>query len=182
MADPHIKENLDVMDKISISIYRCGILLTGFALLCLAIQQLFYPLYFKPVIIFLAFASLLQASSLHIYMKSVRWILVNATWMGGWLLSLSFVTAGAWAVYLSIGAFFVTLSGLAYKESFCFSLPVLKLIPVLLLFSWGMMIYSQTLLLAIGLILAAVLYLYMAWRKLQMPLYYDLGDRSKYEI
>lgn len=182
MADPHIKETLDLVDKVSISIYRSGMILTGIALFCLAIQQLFYPLWFKQVMVLLAFSAMLMASSLHIYMKSVRWILVNATWMGIWLLSLSFVTTGGWALYLSLGAFIVTLSGLAYKESFCFSLLVLKLIPVLLVISWISVLFSQSQLAAVTLFLSSFLYLYMAWKKINMPLHFDLGDRSKYEV
>jgi len=182
MADPNIKEPLDTLDITMILLYRSGMVVTALALLMLALQQLFYPLWFKQTLILLSLGALLQASSLHIYSKVVRWVLVNATWLGCWLLSLSFVTSGNWLAYWSFGALIVTLSGLAYKESFCFSLTILKAIPILLVISWLLTVFALNQWASGGLLLASLLYLYMAWRKIKMPLFYDLGDRSKYEI
>lgn len=182
MADPNIKETLDMLDKVTITLYRLGMLISGLALALLAVQQLFYPLWFKQVLILIALGAMLQASSLHIYDKKIRWLLVSASWLGCWLLSISFLTTGLWVAYLSLGAFIITFSGLAYKESFCFSLSILKSIPILLVISWGAVILSLNEWATAGLLLSAGLYLYMAWRKIMMPRYYDLGDRSKYEI
>ena len=182
MADPDIKENLDIFDKISIFLYRIGMVVTGLALFSLALQQVFYPSWFKHVLTFVALGALLQASSLHIYNKMVRWFLVNATWFGVWLLSMSFAGSSLWLAYLSLGAFILTFSGLAYKESFCFSLTVLKVIPFLLSLSWLLIVFSLNTWAVGGLLLSSFLYLYMAWRKINMPLYFDLGDRSRYEI
>ncbi|HEY5715899.1 MAG TPA: DUF2301 domain-containing membrane protein [Psychromonas sp.] len=182
MADPQVKERLDSWDKFSITLYRLGMGVTALALLLLALQQLFYPYWFKHILVFLALGALLQASSLHIYKKSVRWILVNACWIGVWLVSLAFATSGLVAAYLSLGALFITLSGIAYKESFCFSLTLLKIMPLILLFTWFALFFAQTLWASGGFIVSAFLYLYMAWKKSRMPLFYDLGDRKKYEI
>ncbi|GLS90892.1 membrane protein [Psychromonas marina] len=182
MADPNTKEILDNIDKATILTYRLGMVITGLALFCIALQQIFYPLWFKQILILLAFGSLLQASSLHIYDKRIRWFLVNATWIGCWLVAVSFVTTGLWVAYLSFGALIVTLSGLAYKESFCFSLTLLKSTPPLLVASWLLVVLSFNDWAACALVLASLLYLYMAWRKINMPLHFDLGDRSKYQI
>lgn len=182
MADPHIKESLDLIDKTTIITYRLGMLITGFSLFTLGLQQLLYPLWFKQTLIFIALGSLLQASSLHVYSKVVRWFLVNATWVGCWLVSVSFVTTGQWLAYLSLGALIMTLSGLAYKESFCFSLNSLKVTPALLVTSWILTVLSLHQWASFALIVSALLYLYMAWRKINMPLHFDLGDRRKYEI
>ena len=182
MADPNVKEILDGVDKMTILTYRLGMLIAGLALFTLAMQQLLYPMWFKQALVLVTFGALLQASSLHIYDKAIRWLLVNATWMGCWLLSLSFATGGIWFSYLSFGAVIITFSGLAYKESFCFSLTILKVIPLLLVVSWGLIIFSLNKWAAVSLILSALLYLYMAWRKINMPLHFDLGDRSKYQV
>lgn len=182
MADPNIKEILDGVDKMTIITYRLGMVITGLAIFIMALQQLFYPLWFKHVLILVALGSLLQASSLHIYSKLVRWFLVNATWVGCWLVSVSFATAGPWLAYLSFGALVITLSGLAYKESFCFSLNLLKATPALLVISWFLTVLSINLWASVTLIVSALLYLYMAWQKINMPLHFDLGDRRKYEI
>jgi len=182
MADTGIKARLDVWDKISITLYRCGMILTGVALFLLAAQQIVYPYWFKHCLVFLSLGALLQAASLHIYKKSVRWLLVTSCWIGVWLVSLSLATSGLLAAYLSLGALSITLSGIAYKESLCFSLPYLKIIPLLLILSWLAVFFAQAQWAAGGFVLTAFLYLYMAWRKLNMPLYYDLGNRKKYEI
>lgn len=182
MADTGVKGRLDVWDKLSLMLYRCGMILTGVALLLLAAQQIFYPYWFKHSLVFLSLGALLQAASLHIYKKSVRWILVTSCWIGVWLVGLSLATSGLLAAYLSLGALFITLSGIAYKESLCFSLPYLKVIPLLLVLSWLAVFFAQAQWAAGGFLLTAFLYLYMAWRKINMPLFYDLGDRKKYEI
>lgn len=182
MADPNIKEPLDKLDITMILLYRSGMLITALALTLLALQQLFYPLWFKQALILLSSGALLQASSLHVYSKVVRWTLVNATWLGCWLLSVSFATSGSWAAYVSFGALIVTLSGLAYKESFCFSLTILKTIPILLAIVWLLTVLALNQWAAGGLLLVSLLYLYMGWSKIKMPLHYDMGDRSKYEV
>ena len=182
MADPHIEETLDIWDKISISVYRTGIIISGLAFIALALQQLFYPLWFKQTLIIVALGAILQASSLHIYMKSVRTILVSTTWIGLWLLSLSFTTSGLLVAYFALGGFFVTQGGLAFKESFCFSLQILKAIPIFIVGIWFLIIFQQAEIAAGGLLFVAGLYLYMGWKKVMMPLHFDLGDRSKYEV
>jgi len=182
MADPNIKEPLDLVDKVMVITYRLGMLFTGFGLFALALQQYYYPLFFKPVLILIALGALLQASALHIYSKQVRYLLVNATWVGCWLVSVSFVIPGLWVAYLGFGAFVITFSGLSYKESFCFSLETLKATPVLLVISWLLVVFSINDWAAASLASSSLLYLYMAWQKINMPLHFDLGDRSKYEV
>lgn len=182
MADTGVKERLDIWDKLSITLYRFGMILTGLALLLLAAQQVFYPYWFKHSLVFLSLGALLQGSSLHIYKKSVRWILVTSCWIGVWLVAVSLATSGLLAAYLSLGALFITLSGIAYKESLCFSLVYLKVMPLLLVLTWFAVFFAAAQWAAGGFLLCAFLYLYMAWRKLNMPLFYDLGDRKKYEI
>lgn len=182
MADPNIKEILDPIDKVMVITYRLGMVLTGFALFALALQQYYYPLLFKPVLIIVALSAVLQASSLHIYSKKIRYFLVNATWIGCWLLSVSFISTGLWPAYFGFGAFMVTFSGLAYKESFCFSLDGLKATPILLVISWCLVVLSINGWTTIILASSSLLYLYMAWQKINMPLHFDLGDRSKYEV
>jgi len=182
MADTRVKARLDVWDKLSLILYRCGMVLTGVALLLLAAQQFFYPYWFKHCLVFLSLGALLQAASLHIYKKSVRWLLVTSCWIGVWLVGLSLATSGLSAAYLSLGALSITLSGIAYKESTCFSIPYLKVIPLLLVLSWLAVFFAHAQWAAGGFTLTAFLYLYMAWKKINMPLYYDLGSRKKYEI
>lgn len=182
MADPHIKEKLDLWDKISISVYRTGIVLSGFALIALSVEQLFYPYGFKQIVLILGLGSIFQAATLHIYMKSVRTVLVAATWIAIWLLALSLTATNVWIAYFALGGFFVTHAGLALKESLCFSLFILKLIPIILVVTWFLIVFSHSEIAAACLLLVGGLYLYMGWEKIKMPLHFDLGERTKYEI
>jgi uncharacterized integral membrane protein len=182
MADPNIKETLALVDKVTITLYRIGMLISGLAMIALALQLLFYPLWFKQALIFFALGAILQSSSLHIYNKNIRWFLVMASWLGCWFLSISLAITGLWSTYLSLGLFIITFSGLAYKESFCFSLTVLKALPILLTLSWFLIIFSFNQWAALSLLFSGGLYLYMAWRKIKMPFHFYFGDRSKYEV
>jgi len=182
MAEVNSKHPLDHIDKVMVITYRIGMVFTGIALFSLAVQQYYYPLWLRPVLILVALGALLQASALHIYSKRIRYLLVNATWIGCWLMSVSFMFTSMWVAYLGLGAFVVTFSGLAYKESFCFSQDLLKMTPILLVASWLLVIFSINGWAAIILACSSLLYLYMAWKKMSMPLRFDLGDRNKYEV
>jgi uncharacterized integral membrane protein len=76
----------------------------------------------------------------------------------------------------------VTLSGLAFKESFCFSIPGLKLVPLALAVSWFALVVDLPVYAGSILFPAACLYFFMALRKAQMPLHFDIGDKSAYQI
>lgn len=181
MADPQVKENLQLMETLSIISYRLGMLLTPLFFIGLAYQQLYLALDFKTILVWLAFAVFLQAANLHIYDKNIRYILVTSAWFGVWLVSLSLLSSGLWLAHISLAGLFVCLAGISYKESFCFSLSILKLNPILLIILWLCLLFGTPLWSAIIALFSAGLSAYMAYRKINMPLYYDLGDRSKYQ-
>ncbi|WP_028868681.1 hypothetical protein [Psychromonas arctica] len=47
MADIKVKEKLTLIDKISIISYRAGMIFFTISLLVLALQQLYYPVWYK---------------------------------------------------------------------------------------------------------------------------------------
>ncbi len=77
------------------------------------------------------FSVLLLAANLHIYDKNIRYILVTSAWLGVWLVSLSFISSGQVITHLSLGALLICCAGVSYKESFCFSLMIVKINPLL---------------------------------------------------
>lgn len=181
MADPQVKETLLSMDKLSIASYRFGMLLTPLCFIGLAYQQLYLPLGYKSLIVWLALAVFLQAANLHIYDKKIRYALVTSAWFGVWFVSLSLLMNGLLFAHLSLAGLFVCLAGISYKESFCFSLSILKLNPVFLVLLWICLLLGTPLWSAIFALSSAGLSAYMAYKKVRMPLYYDIGDRSKYQ-
>lgn len=181
MADPHIKPEMDGLDYLTVILYRLGMVISGLGLILLSIDLIGIYEFNQYPLWLLALGGLLQASSLHIYDKVIRWLLANATWLGLLVILIDGGNDG-WLQNFGLGCLFVTLSGLAYKESFCFRIPGLKLVPVALVFSWFSLVLELPLYAGSMLFPAAILYCFMAIRKSWMPLYYDIGDKKAYQI
>lgn len=175
MADPHIKSKMDWLDYVTVIAYRLGFTLAAPAILLLPwemetgipAQQLTF------------LAAMLCASSLHIYMKNFRLILQAATWGGLICAIFGFPLFG-------LGGAFVTLGGLCFKEYFCFRVPGLRAQPILLAALWLALVLNATLtapMVVQGLAaLSALLFLVTAVAKWRMPLHFDIGDKTKYEV
>ncbi|PWI31928.1 hypothetical protein DI392_18020 [Vibrio albus] len=169
MADPHIKPEMDRLDYLSVILYRSGFVL-AFASVLLLPWRLDFPI---TEVTFLA--AMLCASSLHIYMKTFRILLQMATWVGMICFIMGFPMFG-------LGGAFMTLGGLCYKEYFCFKVPGLQLQPLILAGLWLALFFEYSLL-AKGLALVAgILLLIVSVAKWRMPLHFDIGDKSKYQI
>tara|TARA_R110001583_G_scaffold60713_2_gene180130 strand:+ start:19323 stop:19871 length:549 start_codon:yes stop_codon:yes gene_type:complete len=181
VADTKIKENLTLLDTISILSYRTGMVLMAISLIGLALQQLYYPVWYKHGLVWIALSVFLLAANLHIYNKNFRYILVTIAWAGVWLVSLSFIISGLVVAHLSLAALLICCAGVSYKESICFSLTLLKVNPLLFIALFYCVVFSLPLWAAIFAILSAILTAYMIYKKLRMPLHYDLGARNKYQ-
>lgn len=169
MADPHIKPEMDRLDYLSVILYRSGFVL-AFASVLLLPWGLEYPVAELTYL-----AAMLCASSLHIYMKTFRMLLQMATWVGMICFIMGFPMFG-------LGGAFITLGGLCYKEYFCFKVPGLQLQPFILAGLWFALFFEYSLL-ARGLALVAgILLLIVSVAKWRMPLHFDIGDKSKYQI
>lgn len=194
MADPHHIATLDGFDRLTIRLYRAGIV--GSALMILGLAAVFGlraallgpPAWVGPVLLAaVGVTSALSAANLHLYDKRVRWILQGAAPLG---LALQAVGAtlpetswASWPLQVAgVGFGFVTLSGIALKERFCFRIPGLRLVPPLLalalipvLIDWP--VAAPALLAPAGAVLA-----WLAVAKLRQPLHLDIGDRRAYQI
>ena len=169
MADPHIKSEMDLFDYLTVIFYRLGFVLAAPSIALLP-WQTHYP---AQLLCFVAAA--LCASSLHIYMKPYRLVLQGATWVGLLCALVGFPLLG-------LGGVFITLGGLCFKEYFCFKVPGLPLQPLLLAGLWfalafGVLPFAQIL---AG--ISALLFLIVSVAKWRMPLHFDIGDKTKYEI
>ncbi|MEF1338189.1 hypothetical protein REH81_15615, partial [Vibrio rotiferianus] len=86
MANTEYQETLDLLDKLSVCLYRLGITLFAVALLCFSIivsgaitSSLFV---YQASLIALCVASALSAANIHVYNKHVRAAISWASWIG----------------------------------------------------------------------------------------------------
>ncbi|MHA2937636.1 DUF2301 domain-containing membrane protein [Vibrio sp. RC27] len=169
MADPHIKSPMDWLDYTTIVIYRLGFTLVGPMVIALGWQL---PIPAEPLL-FLCGA--MCASSLHIYMKNFRLLLQFATWVG----LVCFILG---APMFGLGGIFITLGGLCYKEYFCFQIPGLRLQPILVALLWFGIACDWELVAKVSASLSGLLFLIVTIAKWRMPLHFDMGDKTRYEI
>ncbi|QLB12546.1 putative integral membrane protein [Bisgaardia hudsonensis] len=168
MADPHIKSPMDFWDYLTAIIYRSGFVLATIMLIYLAFNQ-------EIAQIGLLISATMLASSLHLYMKSFRLIFQFAMWIG--LFCFIFGLP-----HLALGATFLTIGGLCYKEYFCFRIFGLNLQPILLAALWLSLTFHIELVSNILIVFCSLLLALLSIQKWRMPLHFDIGDKTKYQI
>ena len=181
MADPQHTPTLDGFDRLTVRLYRLGHGISGLGFVSLALCLLLGSGQWPAIAGILVGASLC-AGNLHLYDKRIRW-LVQAVVLLGLLLTTFGAAAGVLMLaQAGLGFCLVASSILAFKEWFCFRIPGLRLMPILLaagvlsLAAGGWMV-SQILFAIAGLV-----QLWLALKKTQMPLGHDIGDRAHYQI
>jgi len=179
MAHPHHVELLDSDDRLSVRLYRGGLVLAAVGLTWLSANLLSGrdpsgSTWFVLVSVAIAVAHL------HLYAKRIRRWITWAAWTG-------IVCAAApvsWPVVdvAALGFAFVALSGLALKEQYCFRIPFLRLQPVVLAASVLALWVGAGVPAGVLLAIAALLQALLAFAKLRMPLHYDIGNKAAYEV
>ncbi|MGR5245493.1 DUF2301 domain-containing membrane protein [Vibrio sp. PNB23_22_6] len=180
MANIEHQETLDSLDKLSVCLYRLGISL--FALTLMALSMVVYGAFlqgYQWTITGICVAGALSAANVHIYSKRVRVVICWSSWIGLVLLASDFERSLVW---LALGFIFVTFSGIALKESFCFKVPGLKLVPVLLAIATFSIWYELSTFAALSLLIAGVIMGYLSILKWRMPLHFDIGIKDNYEV
>lgn len=160
---------MDIWDKIGVVVYRSGFVLAAVAFALLVWQE--YQATGQKVA---TVAAAVAASSLHIYMKSVRTTLQYAAWLGLILTLLS-------QPLLGFGMALVTLGGLAYKEHFCFKVLGLNFQPLICILLWFSIAFDWHVITTASASVSTVLFAVLSVKKALMPLYFDIGDKSKYQ-
>ena len=168
MADPHIQSPMDVWDKLTVVIYRTGFVIAAFSILALT----WYP---QQALIAVLIAAACCASSLHIYLKHFRLTFQFATW-------LALLCALLGWHELALGGALVTLGGLCFKEYFCFRVPLLNLQPAFVAALWFTWVFEGGWIARILSLIVGGLLLILAVQKWRMPLHFDIGDKTKYQI
>lgn len=168
MADPQIKSPMDFWDYLTVCIYRSGFILA-------AIFTALLPYYPQTAQVGLLVAAVFCASSLHIYMKNIRLLLQFATW-------IALLCAVLGLPELALGGALLTLGGLAFKEYFCFRVFALNWQPIFVAVIWVSVVLQFYLLQQIITAISGTLFFILAVQKWRMPLHFDIGDKTKFQI
>ncbi|PSW05343.1 DUF2301 domain-containing membrane protein [Photobacterium lipolyticum] len=169
MADPHIQSDLDGLDKLTVLLYRCALTLSAAAMSIVAWEAEFAT---SALII----AALIASSTVHVYDKRFRWLI-----QGSGLFAAIWLLTGLWQP-LALGAALFTFSALAIKEYFCFQLKALLMTPVALAGFWFCLVFNQPQISMVFSMSGAILLAVAAFSKWRMPLHYDIGDKTRYQI
>ena len=184
MADPDHTPELDAFDRLTVTLYRLGILLGAVSMGVVAAAGLLgWPGWVGKGAVLLAVA--LLVADLHLYDKRIRWVIGVAGWLGACLLFVGTVADGVvghWVSHAGLGFLFVTLSALALKERFCFRIWGLRAVPVLLAASLIPQLGGWPVATAALLGPAALVYGALAIAKVRMPLHFDVGNKAAYQI
>jgi len=194
MADPQHIPELDPHDRRTVRLYRLGLSIAAVGVLFLSAWSLgaerLLPSGGERGLRWLStgtsFGVALAVANLHLYAKSVRWVIVTAGVFGLWFMALAGGLSEGVAEHLvfhvGLGLVFVVLSALALKEQFCFRIPGLKLVPLFL--ATAMIPAVTGHLLAFGALLlpAGGLLVVLCVAKWRMPLGHDVGDKSRYQV
>lgn len=168
MADPHIQSPMDFWDYLTVIIYRSGFIIATLMIFLLPYQS-------EQAQKGLLVAGTMLGSSLHLYLKQFRLIFQFAAWIG--LLCAIFNLPS-----LAFGAMLLVIGGLSYKEYFCFRIFGLNFQPILVGILWFAVLFEQTILIQILSGICGLLLLILTIQKWRMPLHFDIGDKTKYQI
>jgi uncharacterized integral membrane protein len=192
MADPQHVEQLDGQDVLTVTIYRLGLLAAALGLLAAAAALLARG-FGQPVPAVSVHASFVivvagtaaAIANMHLYAKSVRWVIGAAGWLGAVLMIGSAPMpelAARWVWHAGLGFVFVAISAFALKERFCFRIPGLRLVPALLALSLVPLLSGSDLAAGALLGVAGAIQLALAIAKFRMPSHFDIGDKSRYQV
>jgi len=177
---------MEPLDRLTVIFYRSGLSLFALVTLLEAAELLsgarILGAWHLPLI---AAAAATASANIHLYDPRFRWFFPLMSWLGFIVLAFSLPmrheTAASLRV-ISLAFFYAGASMFAVKEYFCFRIPGLPLMPLLLgtavLLRWGGMAAAEGGFLAA----AGLLYAWMAAAKWRMPLHFDIGDKSAYTI
>lgn len=188
MADPQHTPQMTALDNFTVALYRSGLVILSLSTLLFIIESLFNtPLLQQYYLSVFAVGAALASANVHIYDVRFRWLLPFMAWLGFMLLAVSFgiPTESTTKHILTTGAlgFFYAGAGMfAVKEQFCFKIPGLQTVPLFLAASVLCRFFHLSMVEVVLLIPASVLLLVLSVAKWRMPLHFDVGDKTKYNM
>jgi len=200
MGSKQVFQTLTRKDRITVVLYRAGIVMSTIIISCLAFllqtassnsgAPLGSPL--ADILVYVLYASVgMSVFFIHLYVGKFKRFLLNLYVIGlGCLAVLLYLGKGSVSTALVITSYspllLLPLSGclgfVTAKEAFCFRLVEGYLLAVimpacLLLVSGGFLTYAGA---SYGLVLVAIMLVIFTLRKITMPIAYDIGDKTAY--
>ena len=169
MADPHIKCELDLLDKLTVVLYRSALTIAALIMAIIGYETI-------QATPFLIIVALLASTTVHIYDKRFRWLI-----QGAGLFAAIWLIAGLWQP-LALGNALFVFSALSVKEYFCFQIKALLLTPIVLAGFWFCLIFNVSAGVIACAMLSAILLGVAAFSKWRMPLHFDIGDKTRYQV
>lgn len=183
MANPEHVPTLDGHDRLTVALYRAGLVVAWAGVGAVATGSLTGWEVLGPVGVAGVLAGvLLAAVHLHLYDKRVRWVVQGAAGLGAWAVGTGSLLGLALLGHAGLGFLYVAVSGFALKERFCFRVPGLGAVPWLLAGSLAPRVFDLPVLEGALLGLACVPLGVLLVAKARQPLHFDIGDRSRYQV
>ncbi|MCI5224092.1 MAG: hypothetical protein D3924_15830 [Candidatus Electrothrix sp. AR4] len=187
MATPKHTPDMEPLDRMTVVLYRTGLSIVALTTLLYSIERIIgleiLGVFYLP---FFAIGIALAAADVHLYDPKFRWFIPFMAWIGFMLLSFAYVLKESGSVHIletfSLAFFYLAAAMFAVKESFCFQIKGLNLVPFLLLGSVLCRMFHIALLEPYLLVLAALLLTWLVIEKWRMPLHFDIGDKSRYVL
>lgn len=181
MANPEHVPDLDGFDRLTVRLYRTGLAAASVGVASLAgLLALGRPP--GPALVLILAGALLAVLDMHLYDKRVRWVIAGAGQLGAVLMVLGGVAGLEIVVWAGLGFVYVALSGFALKEQFCFRIPGLRLVPLFLAAGLVPLVAGWNPGAAALFGLASLPLAALAVAKWRMPLHFDVGDKSRYQV
>lgn len=187
MADPHHVAELDGLDLLTVRLYRTGVAIAALALIGLGALELVGVGggARQAATWALGVGTAVAVADLHLYDKRIRWFEGVLGWTGlglSWLGALVPGAPGAVIAAAGLGFVFAAMSGIALKEQFCFRIPFLRVVPLILAPSLIPVLLQNDLVAGAMHLLGGALFALLAGAKWTQPLHFDIGDKRHYQI
>ena len=187
MATPNHTPLMEPLDQFTVTLYRIGLSIFALSAI-LHVLELLSGAYFmgKWYLPLMAAGVAVASANVHLYDPNFRWLFPQMSWIGfiilGFAMQIDSVEITRHFSMLSLGFFYAGAGMFAVKESFCFKILGLQLVPFFLAGAVFLQWAAQDLAAGIILLPAALLYLRLVYAKWTMPLHFDIGDKSAYKI
>lgn len=186
MANPEHTPEMEGIDNLTVAWYRVGLTIFAISIALHAIEELvgvtLLGRWYLPLV---GLAAASASANMHLYDPTFRWLVPMMSWIGFSVLLFALTAEGTVreiGSLVGLGFFYAGMGMLAVKESFCFKIWGLPMVPFLLAGAIILRFLGIDFVSAILLGLAAILYLWMVIAKWRMPLHYDIGDKSAYRM
>lgn len=187
MATPEHTPEMNSLDKMTVALYRTGLTVAAVTALVYSIERIIgiqiLGVFYLPVF---ATGIALASANVHLYDPKFRWLFPFVSWIAFVILAFAYAlkeaTFADTLAQISLGFFYVSAGMFAVKESLCFRIIGLPLVPLFLCCSILSSLFGFSTAEPYFLLPAAFLLTWLCGAKWRMPLHFDIGDKSRYGL